>query len=257
MLFLSIITFLIHFQYVFSKNGIDISVATDTTTFKCLVDDYNITYAIVRAFRSTGIIDEEAPNTIKQAYNQNITDLSVYIFPCIQQSTYSIENQINCPTFKQQIDNIVTLLNSNDIYFKPQDQKYHDEIQMNKHQTHQTQQIQPIYINKLWIDIEDETPSKYYSNNTIINIEFMDLLVKYMSYLNIPIGIYTTKTYWLNIMNNTIGYGMYPLWYPRYDDMNNMSFFETFVDFDEVTIKQTGGNVGYCNSSQIDSDYSI
>ena len=73
--------------------------------------------------------------------------------------------------------------------------------------------------------------------------------------MNIPMGIYATKTYWENIMGNIEGYGIYPLWYPRYDGVNSMEFFEPFADFDHVEIKQTGGDVGYCGITQVDSDY--
>ena len=56
-------------------------------------------------------------------------------------------------------------------------------------------------------------------------------------------------------MGNIEGYGKYPLWYPRYDGVNSMDFFVPFADFTEVLIKQTGGDVGYCGITQVDSDY--
>lgn len=244
MLYLSIATFIFCFLGVQGKNGIDISVATDDNTFKCLINEHNISYAIVRAFRSTGVIDSEAPNTIKSASNNGLSDLSAYIFPCIAQSNYSVEHDIQCPTFKEQIDEVLMLLNNENIYF---------ENQRNLNVNGKNE----IYLNKLWIDIEDEVPSKYYANNTQINIAFMQAMVSYMEFLNIPIGIYTTKTYWSNIMNNTEGYGQYPLWYPRYDDINDMSFFEPFADFEKVDIKQTAGDAPFCEISQVDSDYSV
>ena len=46
-----------------------------------------------------------------------------------------------------------------------------------------------------------------------------------------------------------------PLWYPRYDGYNNMSFFSSFANWDSVYIKQTNGDVNYCNITQVDSDY--
>jgi hypothetical protein len=64
-------------------------------------------------------------------------------------------------------------------------------------------------------------------------------------------------------MNNTEAYSgtdrlgryVYPLWYPRYDGVNSMDFFSPFAGWDSVMIKQTGGDVGYCSISQVDSDY--
>ena len=69
------------------------------------------------------------------------------------------------------------------------------------------------------------------------------------------VGIYTTKTYWTNIMDDVEGYSQFPLWYPRYDADNSMDFFESFGGWTDVLIKQTGGDVGYCGISQVDSDY--
>ena len=83
----------------------------------------------------------------------------------------------------------------------------------------------------------------------------MSKMVSKINALSIPIGIYSTKSYWQNIMGNINGYGQYPLWYPRYDATNTMEFFVPFADFTWVAIKQTGGDVGYCGITQVDSNY--
>ena len=58
-------------------------------------------------------------------------------------------------------------------------------------------------------------------------------------------------------MGNDLGYGDKPLWYPRYDGVNSFDFFVPFADFTTASllIKQTGGDVGYCGLSQVDSNY--
>ena len=115
----------------------------------------------------------------------------------------------------------------------------------------------PVYLTRLWVDVEDESPSKYYDADPAVNVAFMSALVGRMTELGISVGVYTTKTYWTNIMDNALGYGQYPLWYPRYDAENSMDFFEPFADFSRCTVKQTGGNVGYCGLTQVDSDYAM
>ncbi len=83
-------------------------------------------------------------------------------------------------------------------------------------------------------------------------------MVQSLKGYGIEVGIYTTKSYWANIMNNVIGYGNCKLWYPRYDGVANMDFAATylpFADFTQVYIKQTGGDVELCGLSQVDSDY--
>ena len=44
--------------------------------------------------------------------------------------------------------------------------------------------------------------------------------------------------------------------YPRYDGYNNLTFFKPFANWDSVNIKQTNGDVSYCNITQVDSNYS-
>ncbi len=56
-------------------------------------------------------------------------------------------------------------------------------------------------------------------------------------------------------MNNNLDFNMYPLWYPRYDNTNSMDFFQPFAGWNDVQIKQTGGDVAYCGLTQVDSDY--
>jgi hypothetical protein len=113
-------------------------------------------------------------------------------------------------------------------------------------------------LGRIWIDIEDEVPSKYYSAKNADNIQFIADLTSSLSGFGIEVGIYTTKTYWANIMDNVEGYGQLKLWYPRYDQINSMDFATSilpFADFTKVYIKQTNGNVGACGITQVDSNY--
>ena len=126
----------------------------------------------------------------------------------------------------------------------------------------------------------DETPSKYFDPNVIVNQNALAQMVATAQEHAVALGIYTTKTYWTNIMGGIEGYSIYPLWYlfilyinfyrlfgmtlrsivllnryPRYDGVDSMDFFEPFAGWANATIKQTGGDVGYCGISQVDSDY--
>ena len=97
---------------------------------------------------------------------------------------------------------------------------------------------------------------KYYSDPAV-NQKFIEEMVTALQKSRVPVGIYTTKTYWAQIMNNDMNwnYGKYPLWYPRYDAINSFDFFAPFAAWNNVDIKQTGGDVGYCGVSQVDSDF--
>jgi hypothetical protein len=170
-------------------------------------------------------------------------DLDAYIFPCISTSPYSLANNITCKSATAQLQDTVSYLADNGIYFHPRENSVH--------------------LGRMWLDVEDEDPSKYYDPNTATNQAYMKEITEAAKKMRLPMGIYTTKTYWAQIMNNTEAYSgtdrlgryVYPLWYPRYDGVNSMDFFAPFAGWESVMIKQTGGDVGYCSISQVDSDY--
>ncbi|XP_062513430.1 probable GH family 25 lysozyme 2 [Corticium candelabrum] len=61
--------------------GVDVSTKTSTEAFSCLRRDGK-EFAIVRAFRSIGKTDVNAPSTIASAWAGGFGRVDVYIFPC-------------------------------------------------------------------------------------------------------------------------------------------------------------------------------
>ena len=79
--------------------GIDASAGPfSPDSFACLKKQ-NLTYAIFRAYRSTGIVDPAVVANIKNAHAGGINDVDVYIFPCFK-----------CGKPKMQIINTVNAL---------------------------------------------------------------------------------------------------------------------------------------------------
>lgn len=232
------------FGAVQGKAGVDLSVQTTADNWNCLVKDHDISYAIIRAYRSLGALDENAADTLKLAHSAGIKDLGAYMFPCITTSSYSVSKNITCDSAEDQVTKTLDFLHENGIYVKGE-------------KTDAKLPVAPVFINRMWIDIEDEVPSKYYDADTSVNQEFLAAMVAKLNELKVPVGIYTTKTYWTNILNNVEGYSSYPLWYPRYDATDSMDFFTPFAGWESCAIKQTGGDVGYCGITQVDSDYSV
>jgi hypothetical protein len=222
------------------RDGVDLSVETSLETWKCLQQDHNISYAKIRVYRNVGQVDSNATMSIKLATHVLGHNVDAYIFPCISTSAYAISKNVTCPSAEEQIDELLNYLTDHDISFAVNG-------------VHRQQYS----LGRLWLDIEDEVPAKYFDSNITVNTNFLTDIVSAMNMKNIPIGIYTTKTYWTNIMGGIMGYDIYPLWYPRYDGLNDMSFFAPFAGWDSVDIKQTNGNVGYCDLSQVDSDYML
>lgn len=213
------------FPLVCCRGGVDVSVGITEENLDCLITNYNVTFLISRVYRNKGLVDTNAASTLQLAHSRGLA-IDAYIFPCIQTSTYAVTNNITCVTAYQQAKDSVDYLRENGVT-----------------------------INRMYIDIEDESPSKYYDSNTDYNINFIAELVTAIEEMNTEVAIYTTKTYWQNIMNNVEGYSKYKLWYPRYDNVNSMDFFSSFGGWTSVYIKQTGGDSAYCDISQVDTDF--
>ncbi|KAL5477263.1 hypothetical protein EMCRGX_G024032 [Ephydatia muelleri] len=64
-----------------STYGVDISSPISETTFSCLIGD-GFTFAIVRAYESSGTPDKNAPATIANARAAGMKYVDVYLFPC-------------------------------------------------------------------------------------------------------------------------------------------------------------------------------
>jgi GH25 family lysozyme M1 (1,4-beta-N-acetylmuramidase) len=237
-----ILVFIALFSATLAYNGVDLSVATTVADWQCLVSDYNVTYAIIRTYRSVGEVDTNSPNTIHYAATAGIKDIGVYMFPCMPTSPYSISNEITCATPEQQVIDAVSFLQTNGIVVKRMVDDVHSQSNIT-------------VVNRVWLDIEDQSPAKYYDSDVTKNQEFVAAIVAQLEKMKIPVGIYVSKTNWQNIMGNIEGYGNYPLWYPRYDNDPSMDFFVPFADFTEVKIKQTAGNSKWCSLSQVDTDY--
>lgn len=113
-------------------------------------------------------------------------------------------------------------------------------------------------VQRLFLDIEDPSPSLYFDPDPAVNQLFVSEFVAAAADLDTPLGFYTTSSYWSTIMANSEEYSEeegFPLWYPRWDGEDNMDFFVPFGGWDTVRVKQTAGDVGLCGVSQVDMDY--
>jgi len=65
---------------VLAVNGVDIANPYPASTFTCLKNNGN-TFAIIRAFRSSGILDANAVSNLNNARSAGLTT-DIYMFPC-------------------------------------------------------------------------------------------------------------------------------------------------------------------------------
>lgn len=227
-------------QTVYCRSGVDLSVATTVEDWQCLAG-LNVTFANIRVYRSLGEVDTNSPASILNAHKAGISNLGAYIFPCVQSSSYVVSKGITCPSAEEQIASTLEMLHAQKIFFEGEHPAPRNAVKLNR----------------MWLDIEDEVPAKYYDADPEVNKPFVQSIVDRLTARNIPVGVYTTKTYWQNIMANVEGYGQYPLWYPRYDAVDSMDFFAPFADWTECAIKQTAGDSGQCKLTQVDSDFAL
>lgn len=240
--FFSVLLIAVAVFVVECRQGVDLSIPTDESSWSCLAQA-GISFGKVRVYRSVGQLDTNAPASLKSASSAGMKDLDAYIFPCISTSPYSVANNITCKSPSAQLLETVNYLSENDIHFQ--------------------HRKEGVFLSRMWLDVEDENPSKYYDVDPAVNQAFIKEMTETAKKIQVPVGIYTTKTYWSQIMANTEDYSTtdklgryeYPLWYPRYDGVDSLDFFEPFGGWASVLIKQTGGDVGLCNLSQVDSDY--
>lgn len=209
--------------------GVDMSVATTEETFICLATN-GIAFVIPRVYRCVGETDPLGLESMQLALKQkNFKFVDGYIFPCVPDAPYNVQHNITCPSPSEQVKDTLTMLSA----LPPLEGKL-----------------------RLWLDVEDEQPNKYYSIVPDINVKLLSEMTSALEANGVSVGVYTTKTYWAQIMGNALGWGIYPLWYPRYDATNSMAFFEPFADFKGVFIKQTGGGTALCGIT-LDTDYML
>ena len=242
---LFITALLVSFSSVLARQGFDLSVATSTETWNCLASAGDDVFGIIRAYRNVGVVDANAATSIKAASAAGVRDLGVYMFPCIEESPYTQDNNITCASASSQVIDTVQYLEREGVSIlgssiQPKNSK-----------------IEAV-VNAVWLDIEDEVPSKYYASDPSINQAFLADIVAALEGLGIEVGIYSTSTYWKNILDNVEGYGCaHSLWYPRYDNTSSFEFFEPFADWElsSLKVKQIAPDVGLCGVSQIDQNY--
>lgn len=97
-------------------------------------------------------------------------------------------------------------------------------------------------VDMIWLDVEGR-----WNRNIDVNIQFIDELTQQISSFGIKFGIYTTKSNWVSIMNNSTKFASNSsLWYPHYDNRKSFDGFRAFGGWNEPLIKQYIGDVKEC-----------
>lgn len=272
----------LHIFSSYGRTGVDFSFYLQQNQIsEVLAADLSNSFAVIQTMFYNSSINYPGIQSIKSAALAGVKDISTYIYPCVPRSAYSISYKRNdtadyCQSPSDQIDNLLTSLALNNIHFRNSSYDYLD-----KHYVYSTAVPHSamggnntIYLQTLYINVEDQNPSYYFSQNSTTNIIFMKELVDYAMSKKIEVGFYTTKQDWLNIMTRLVTHLHsnnhtndfiydYPLpvhkqnqitltslinpfhklklWTPRFDSLESMSFYSAFGDWDEPYMKQLKG----------------
>ena len=94
--FLSLVPGVNGYGYV---HWVDVSTSVSTDQFQCL-SSQGVSGVVVRAWRSLGDFDKNAPATVASAHQAGIPNVDVYMFPCIK-----------CGNFEDQVSGLLSGLN--------------------------------------------------------------------------------------------------------------------------------------------------
>jgi hypothetical protein len=182
--------------------------------------------------------------------------LSGYLFPCLPSSPFALSREdVECPSPRRQLEDTLAFLAAHQVQVA---RTGSSEEKKKKKKEEEEKEAQPT-LRRLYLDIEDESTAFYFDPDPAVNQQFVAELVAAAAELGVPLGFYTTSSYWDRIMGGTEEYSepRFPLWYPRWDGAADMDFFVPFGGWGGVQTKQTGGDVGLCGVQQVDLDFML
>lgn len=199
---------------ILAANGIDIALATSASTFTCLKNQGN-TFAIIRAYRSTGSLD---PNANQNLQNARAAGLSteVYMFPCRGKNATSQINEL--------IAGISSTLYTTiwiDVETNPS-----SGCSWSGHDAASNCNFVTETINA--IKAKGKSAGIYSSANNWLNI--------------------------FGSSSACASVGSTPLWYAHYDNVQAFSDFKAFAGWTQPKMKQFAGDVTLC-SADIDKNW--
>jgi hypothetical protein len=127
-----------YFGQIQARLGVDLSVPTTADDWACLTNEHNISYAIIRTYRSLGAIDTNAAPSLRLAAEAGVSDLGVYMFPCLTSSSYAKSKGIICDAPEIQVLKTVKYFHDNNIHLK-HFATMEDDVRE-----------APVYVNRIW-----------------------------------------------------------------------------------------------------------
>lgn len=222
-----------------SLTGVDVSTISMTiSTWEKLITSSSISFAVIHLYNYNETVHHFAVNNVLTAWGAGIHDISVLMYPCVNTSRYSASRPVgdSCSSASMHLEDIVNTLAFNNIYFR------------NVAAANDTIPGAAARVQTLFVNVEDNVPNRYYSNDVSDNRRYLRDLVNAAYQRGIRVGVYTTLRDWNNIMQGAGSdattsnpFSVLPLWTPRYDQINSFDFFGSFHGWSAPYMKQTTG----------------
>jgi len=197
--------------------GVDVSGLATVTQLKCMkTASPVVSHVIVRGYRSTGSVDPNAVQTLKnaKAAGFDASSVGVYIFP----RPLSVGGKIQDGGAQVKATMDYLLKNGAADLFRT-----------------------------LWLDIEGG--NLYWSKITANNVQFVNqMIAQAKTYLpTYKVGIYTSKSQWAPIVGSSYTGGKdFPLWYANYNGRQDFNDFSAFAGWTRPALHQYLGDKTIC-----------
>jgi hypothetical protein len=280
-----------------ARRGVDLSFSFTPNELAQFLPSKQVSssFGIFHIMFYNGTINLPAINSIKSAWSHGIRDISVYMYLCIPDSAFSVDQLKNrgnglqtnsssmatyCSAPEEQILELNNTLALHGIYFRDLSYNYLSQSYGSRNLSFSASSISSskIMVQTLFINVEDNVPSYYFSLNSTANVLYLKRVVELCQSIGIEVGIYTTKVDWYNIMtslvishhnnlkanaylydsldfqnsvtavsdpimltNVTNPFRQLKLWTPRYDNIYSMDFYSSFGDWNVPYVKQLSG----------------
>jgi len=213
--------------------GLDVSERVYQSNFECLMD-WGYQFAVVRVYRSSGVVDTNGPGTINDAWKAGMAAVDGYIFPCYF-----------CGDAAGQIDDTIDYLESSGVKLLKKNETRNDLIaKYGKENVGAT-------IGMLWLDVEGLDYWSWYPSN---NVQFITEMVDEANARGVTIGFYSSSSQWDPITDDTSKFSEYPIWYAHYDHSPDFDDYEAFGGWAAPAIKQYDED-GYGCGVSFDKNY--
>ena len=197
-----------------ADRGADVATKATQDQWTCLKAQ-PLDFVVVRAWRSIGAFDENAPANVKTAAEAGFDAkrIDLYMFPDTRPHREL--------TLEEQVEGLYTSVQSTSMEFS----------------------------GVVWLDVE---PLKgHWTLDHEGNYKDVQVLVDALEVKGFTVGIYSSHWAWTSICGTLSGFQRLPLWYARYQTPPDPSFsgFQPFGGWTSAAMKQYAGNAKLCGLS--------